>query len=397
MQVGVGGRGNKKLLSKITELSFVGFVMSIALAFMDTVWSIYIDSFVHNTVIVGFVTAFLALLSVLSFFLFIPLVEKTNKPKLFSFSILLVALTYLVFAIDKRFFIFIVFASILVVLGTLRATSFGIMVRDKSAKNRFSRNEGFLFTLANIAWILGPLAAGYLSSRYGVSMVFILAAVFMVIAFLLFKTFRIKDSNVKHKTDTDLIKNFFTFFKSRERRIAYFLGGGVHLWWAFIYVFMPLFIIRNGLNDVWVGYFLFAVAFPLVLFEYKFSKIVEKRGFKKMFKIGFLIVTILAFLCFFVGNVYIVLGLIALASVGMAMLEPTTDAYFFDILEGKEALRFYGPYNTTVDINNVIGRSLSAVVLIFFPFKFLFLFFALLMFLMFLLSSKTKKIIEDDL
>jgi len=254
-----------------------------------------------------------------------------------------------------------------------------------------------LFTLANIAWILGPLAAGYLSSRYGVSMVFILAAVFMVIAFLLFKTFRIKDSNVKHKTDTDLIKNFFTFFKSRERRIAYFLGGGVHLWWAFIYVFMPLFIIRNGLNDVWVGYFLFAVAFPLVLFEYKFSKIVEKRGFKKMFKIGFLIVTILAFLCFFVGNVYIVLGLIALASVGMAMLEPTTDAYFFDILEGKEALRFYGPYNTTVDINNVIGRSLSAVVLIFFPFKFLFLFFALLMFLMFLLSSKTKKIIEDDL
>ena len=172
------------------------------------------------------------------------------------------------------------------------------------------------------------------------------------------------------------------------------MGGGVNFWWSLIYLFVPLYIIRSGLHVKWVGYFLFAVAIPLILFQYKFSKMAGKIGFKKLFKIGFFIPFFFALLCFFVGNIYFVLLFLVLASLGLAILEPTTEAYFFDILKGKQSLRFYGPYNTSIDVNHFVGRIISAVLLLFLPFKFVFLFFSVAMFFFFLVSFKTRAIIE---
>jgi len=41
------------------------------------------------------------------------------------------------------------------------------------------------------------------------------------------------------------------------------------------------------------------------------------------------------------------MALLVLASIGIPMLEPTSEAYFFDILKGDEEYRFYAPYNAT--------------------------------------------------
>ena len=97
--------------------------------------------------------------------------------------------------------------------------------------------------------------------------------------------------------------------------------------------------------------------------------------------------------CFFVSNIYVILSLLVLASFGMAMVEPTTEAYFFKILKKKsEENRFYGPYNTTIDVNSFIGRLTGAAVLLILPFNYLFILYALFMFLMFILSSMVKDV-----
>jgi len=172
------------------------------------------------------------------------------------------------------------------------------------------------------------------------------------------------------------------------------LGGGVNLWWVLIYLFIPLMIIRSHLSELWVGYFLFGIAVPLILFEYVFAKWAGKHGFKKMFKVGYLIVSVMAFSCFFVSNIYIILSLLILASIGMAMLESTTESYFLDILNKRDKCRFYGPYNTAINSGQLIGKIFGSVLLIFLPFKFLFLLFGGFMFLLFLTSFKVKDIIE---
>ncbi|MCK5625068.1 MFS transporter [Candidatus Pacearchaeota archaeon] len=391
------GQKQKGDLTKITKLAIVGFIASLAFAYINTIWAVYMDSFVNSIVLVGFISAFLTLISFLSYFFFIPIIEKQDKSKIYYWSLLTLALGYILFAINTKFYIFVILASLITIITTFRVTSFGIIIKDKSSKTQLSKNEGVIFTFLNLAWVLGPLIAGYIASQFGIRLVFVLSAIFVIIAFLLFRFFKIKDKNIKKKIDKNLIKNLFGFFKDKEKRLAYFIGGGVNLWWVLIYLFVPLFIIRQGLSVSWIGYFLFAVAVPLVLFEYKFSKLVGKKGFKKIFQMGFLIVAVFSFLCFFIGNIYIIMILLTLASIGMAMLEPTTEAYFFDILKKKEELRYYGPYKTKEDVNNFLGKILASSLLIILPFKYIFLLFALFMLIMFFLSSKTKRIIEKNL
>ena len=269
----------------MAKLSIIGLIMALATAFINTIWAIYLDTFVQSVVIVGLLTAFFTFVAFISRFLFIPLVEKVNKSKIYALSILSMAVAYTLFSINTNFYFLIILATFLTMANTLRVTSFGIIVRDRSSEKKLSRNEGLLYTFLNVAWVIGPLIAGYVSERYSISLVFMLAAIFAFLSLFLFKISNIKDSNIKKKADYGIMRNFFAFFKNKNRTLAYILGGGVNLWWSLVFIFIPLFMIRNNLNKIWVGWFLFGTAVPLILFEYFFGKLAGKIGFKKIFKI----------------------------------------------------------------------------------------------------------------
>lgn len=384
------------VLTGITKLGIVWFIVALAAAHINTIWAVYIDSFVNSPSKVGFIACFLMLIGFIADFTLIPLIEKSKKSRLHAASLFLIAVCYLLFAFTSKFHIFLIIAVFSTILASVRLMSFGIIVKDKSKRSKLSENEGFLYSFANLAWIIGPLSAGFIISRTNEKSVFLIASFFIMLALFLFKIYKIKDIHVKKRIDKNIIKNSFDFFKSSKRRLCYFLGGGVNLWWSFIYIFIPLLIIKSGLPESWVAYFLFAVPIPLILFEYKFSKLAEKKGFKRIFKIGFLTVSLIALACFFASNIYIILGLLVLASIGMAMLEPTTEAHFFDICNKEEEQRFYGPYNTTINLHQSFGYGISALVLLFLPFKYLFLIFSFLMLIMFFLSFKIKDVIEKN-
>lgn len=378
------------------RLAVIRLVSAIAAAMVATVWALYLDSFFDSIVKVGFFSAALTLFSFLGYFLFVPLVERKDKGKIFSFSLIIFGVTYFLFALSPKFYFFVILAFIATIIDTLQVMSFGIMVRDKSSKKLLSQNEGLIYVFANVAWLIGPLIAGMIASRYNISIIFFLGGIFMLIAFFLFRFTRIKDSTQVSKVHLNPFKTFFEFFKNRDRVFAYILSGGVNLWFSLIYVFMPLYIIRNGLSELWIGYFLAAAVAPLILFEFYFSKLAGKIGFKKTFKIGFLIVSLLTVLCFFVTNIFIILILLVLANIGIAMIEPTTEAYFFDVVNRKDTLRFYGPYNTTIDVNKFVVKIAASLLLIFLPFKFIFLLFGGFMFVFFLVCFKMRDVIESE-
>ena len=390
-------RSGHLCMTKMSKFALNNSIASLAFAMIGAIWAVYMDSFVHSAVIVGIVGAFFSLISIISYFLFIPLVEKKDKGTLYFYSILVVLLTYILFAINRKFYIFVIVASVFVVAMALRMMAFGLLVKDNSCKRQLSRNEWIIYTVANLAYVIGPLIAAFIAGRFGMNSVFTIGAVFLLISAVLFKLSGIQDGNVTKKVHDGLIKNFFDFFRSKERRLAYYIRGGITFWWALIYLFVPIYIMRHGLGIKWVGYFLFSVAVPLVLCEYYFSKVASRNGFRRIFSQGYLLVTVLVFACFFVSNIYMVLSLLTLASFGMAMLEPTTEAYFFDILKKKECLRYYGPYKTVQDVGNLLGKLFSAFLLIFLAFEYLFLMFGFFMLWMFFLSLRTKKVIENNM
>jgi len=98
------------------------------------------------------------------------------------------------------------------------------------------------------------------------------------------------------------------------------------------------------------------------------------------------------FVSFYFTSIYYILISLSLASFGMAMLEPTTESYFLNIVKRNEAARFFGPYNTNANVLSFIGKIIASSLLLIFPFKSLFLLFGAFMFFFFLISLKTKEI-----
>ncbi|MEK6844510.1 MAG: MFS transporter [Nanoarchaeota archaeon] len=380
----------------INKIAYVNLFIALSTASITTIWALYINSFVGSTVATGFVSGFLTLISFISFFAIIPLIEKSNKNKLVAISLSILIIFYIILSINKSFYIFLLIAVILTITQTIRLTTIGIIVKNKSQKGQLIQNEGLIYTFLNLGWVIGPLIGGYVAARFRLNSVFLIGAIFITIALLIFKSEKIKDGKIKKKTDNNIIKNFKDFFRNKERIVAYFINGGSLSWWILIYLFVPIHIVNSGLGAKFVGYFLFAVALPLILTEYKLAKLTSKYGFKKMFRIGISITIVFTIIAFFLTNIYLILLSLIFAAFGMAILEPTAESYFLEILKENEISRFYGPFYTTHDLNQFVIKIISSLILLTLPFKFLFLFFSLMLFIMLILTMKMKEVTETD-
>jgi len=383
--------GNLRVLSIVRFMSAMGF------AFISTIWAIYVDSFFHNISYVGFLSGILTLVAFISYFLFIPLIEKEDKAMLYKIALMGAILGYVLLFFIENLYLFIFIAAIIAILGTLRVTSFGIMLKDNSKKGSVSKNVGLMYVFANIAWFLGPVIAGLIVSGIGIRSIFLFASGFLIFSLIIFDRSKIIDVNKKKSIDKNPLKNFIGFFKSKDRTIAYIISGGVDFWLTIVYLFMPLLIIRSGLEVTWVGYFLGASVIPLITLEFMFSKMAAKVGFKRIFQIGFFIIGTITILGFFIQDIYALMGIIILANVGVAMVEPTTESYFFNILKKKEALQFYGPYNTTSTVGKFLSKIIPSAFLLIFPFKSLFLIFGGVTLGIFFLCFKIRDVIEEDI
>jgi len=381
-------------LTQIDKLSIISLISSISIALISTIWAIYLESFLHNASYVGFLTTLFTVVAGISCIIMVPIIEKNSKTRIFMISLLLYGISYWLFSFLSNIYAIILLGLLIAVISTLKVTSFGIILRDKSGDKSVSKNISLIYTFLNISWLIGPLIAGFVSQEYGIGKVFIIAAIFMFISFILFASFRVVDNRTEKKIDTNILKLLKDFLKTKDRLLIYVLSGAVNFWWALIYIYIPIYIIESGLKSSVVGYFLFAVVIPLILFEYYFGKLTAKVGFKKIFLTGYILLSIFALSCFFISNIYVILLLLVCASIGAAMVEPTTEAYFFDIITKDQRDKYYGPYNTAIDVGNSLATFFGAIILLFLPFKFIFIFFAVSMFIFAMLSLKIKNVIE---
>lgn len=378
----------------IQKLSTHFLFSSIGISIATTIWALYLDSFLSNPSHVGFLSSFFTAVGFFSFLFLIPIIEKNSKTKLLCISLIVLTLSYFVFSFYSNLYFLIILGIVISIFGSLRGNVFGIILRDKSKKQSISKNVGFAYVFLNIGWLIAPIFAGYVLQEKGFSFTFLIAAICIFISVLLLRAFNLKDNRVSKRIDKNIFKVSLEFFKNKDRVLAYTLGGAVNFWWALVYIYVPLRIVETGYSDFLVGIFLAAVIIPLVALEYPFGKLAGKKGFKKIFFLGFLISAFFCLLCFFFSNIYIILLLLVLASIGIAMLESTTEAYFFDIINTSQEDKYYGPYSTAVDTGYFLGSISGAIILVFLSFNFIFILFAIFMLITAFLALKIREVLE---
>ncbi len=379
---------------RIKKLGLVISLSTFAFSIVSSVWAVYLKTFLNNDAYVGLMSSFLILVALASYFLIIPIIERSDKFKLTVLTLFIISISYLIYYFVENLFLLIIVSTFMTVFITVFISAKGILIKDNSSRKKLSKNEGLVYTLYNTAFIIGPLIGSLIIFYFGIRYVFIFIPFILLLSVSFLKSLRVKHGEVKKKLDSNVFKNFLDFFKSRDRVYAYLLGSGVNFWWSLVYIYFPLLIVKE-LSNEWIGIFLAVIPIPLVLFEYKFGIIAGKKGYKKIFFIGFLIPALLAFFCFVFFNLWFIVSALIIASIGLAMTESTTESYFFDISKGKEDQRFYSPYNTAIDFGSLLGHAIPAVILIFFDFKYIFLVYSFGMMILALLSLTMKDIIES--
>jgi MFS family permease len=392
--------GEKRFYSQedkapIRSIGFILFVLGIALALVTTVWSLYIRGFLTNDAHVGLVNSFLLFISFLAYFFIIPLIEKSDKYKLVIKMLVLIAIGYFLYFFVNSIYLFLLIAVMMAVIGPIRISATGLLIRHNSSRANLSKNEGFIFSLFNLSFLIGPLLGGFLLAFTGIRSLFLVAAVMFIASIFVLKYSKIDHGGIKKRVDKKVFKNFAAFFKKKERTMAYFLGMGVPFWWSMIYIFLPLHIVKE-LSTSWVGIFLALVTVPLISLEYFFGKKAGKKGYKKLFFIGFLIPAAISLISFFFySNIYFIMSAIILASFGLAMVESNSESYFFDILKGKQDQRFFSIYNTSAVSGSILGQLIFSLVLLALPFRYVFLVYFVAMLAFAILSLSVKKVIEE--
>ena len=140
-----------------------------------------------------------------------------------------------------------------------------------------------------------------------------------------------------------------------------------------------------------MGFFLALVTVPLVILEYEAGYFSEKYGFKPFLVAGFFIMGLAALVSFFVSNIYLIMAVLVVASIGMACVEPLLDSFFFKKVKSKDEEKYYPIFSTSCDVGSFTGKFLIAGVLIILPTNFAYLTIALLMFFIALISLKIKE------
>jgi len=384
-----------KISIQIEKLGLITLISALAIALVSTIWSVYAESIIKDASEVGLINTLFGIIGVIGFIIFIPFIEKNSKTRILGITLITYSLSYFLFLKFSSEIAIIILGAIIYLSGSLRINTLGIILRDKSKSKSVSRNTGFMYTMLNLSWLIAPIIAGFLSQKFGFKAVFLISGILMILAYILFKLSKIEDNRTTKKIDKNPLKISKDFFSNKKFIINYIISGGISFWWAFIYIFIPIYIIESGKTNLTLGYFLAGVVVPLILLELYFAKIAAKSGFKKMFFIGYLILTISAIVCFLINNLYARLGLLIIGSIGIAMIESTSEAYFFDITSQKERDKFYGVYNTTIYINYAISAGIISILIKFLQFKYSFLVISLFMLFFTLISLKAKNIIES--
>ncbi len=376
------------------RLGIVSLFVGLAGACVDTVWSAYLDSFFHSIAIVGLVTGVLSLFAVVFYFFCAPLVERYLEAKLWPLAALIVLFAYIGIGNVTGPSSFLVGATVLALASVLMYETFGIIVRDSGRRGDIGKIEGALYALNNIGWVVGPLIGGFVAARLGFSPVFFGAAVAMAIALALFVAIRVRPIN--HHTLDDgtvmgCVRNMREFFSHPELRKVYLVSGGMKLYWAIVYVYVPLLILRSGIPIYWIGIFLFSVALPLIVLEYPVGAYADRTSFRPLFLVAYAFLALAGLAAFFAGSIYTVMLVFFIASIGAACLEGTRESYFFKITLLRDEQRFYGPYMTHGDVFSTVGKLMAAAVAALFAPKYIFLLLFAQMLAFMWVSSRLKE------
>ncbi len=296
----------------------------------------------------GFIVGVIAMSYSLFQFLFAPfwgnLSDRIGRRPVLLASILLIAISYLIFAHSTTIAILLV-SRIMAGIGAANISAAQAYISDISAPKDRVKNFGIIGAAFGLGFILGPLIGGIVKDSLGVPWVGYTAAIFSILNFIL-GFILLKESLTKLQTDKPLFTNPLRSMQSDWRRLP--MRRVLTLNFIFLLAFSMMQITATllwfehfELSAKHIGYvFAYIGLMATVIQGTLLGKLNARFGEKKLLVMGTIFTGIgLLALPYVPIDLFIPLELLAITclSIGSAFLNPTLSSVTSQLsLEGSQ-------------------------------------------------------------
>src|SRR3989344_3541139 len=365
----------KNPLRNVYSASFF-FATSIALA-------AYINSSFLGQIIgerrVGLIYTFGALLTFVGLTAIPRLVKKLGNTRALLSILIVNLLTLVVFASGIFGKLNIPFFLAYVVTNSLVIFCFDIFIEHFSNRNIEGRARGTYLSIINLAWVLMPALAGILVASAGYARAYLIAAVAVTLCGLVVITRLRGYSDVNYnRTSWRQAWNYVKEHHDILRVVV--INFLLQFFYAWMVIYTPIYLHQHiGLSWPTIGIIFTVMLTPFVFLPYTLGKLSDKIGEKKFLITGLICMAMATALLFFIKTPTILIWIATLFTtrLGAATVEVMTDVYFFKHIRDSDpsVISFY---RDMYPLAYFIAPLLASVLLIFLPFKALFLILGLI-------------------
>ncbi|HOW60132.1 MAG TPA: MFS transporter [Candidatus Moranbacteria bacterium] len=358
---------------KLKLLGFISFLFGFSQAVLVYVIADYFrESFGSSNVsIFYFISYAVALVGVLNMHKIIKQFGKATTMFIFLFF-QVCSVTFLIFTQPSLLGVFLLMSFI--VSSYLAWVVLDIMIESYSEDKKSGRIRGIHLTILNAGFLVGPLISTQILEKFGFNGLFFLS---MIISMFMFMVALLGLRNINQRFSQDLtIRDLFKkIFVNSDVMKIYSISLALEFFFALMVVYTSLHLLELGMSWSKIGVIFTIMLLPFVFFGYLVGFLADKNfGEKEMIILGLVIIMFSSGSIFFISSTSVwVWGIILfITRIGATIIETLRDSYFYKKIDGRD-VDIISFFRTTPSVAYILATAISAIILIFFPLKSVFL------------------------
>lgn len=372
---------NEKLeIGKVNVLSIISLAVGLTESFFLYIMSTYLkESFGSGNVGVFYLISYAVVLVLL--LNLHKIIKKIGKSDFLYIALFfeIVAIGVLLFVSPGPLGIAAVIAYIIFL--NMKWVSLDMILESYSSDNMSGRIRGKFLTAINLGILLGPFFSTVILEKYGYYGIFLILFIFNAAIFLLEVTM-IGRVNHRFEGQIGVRRILRRVFKRIDIIRIFYVAFILDFFYALMVIYTPIYLISLGFGWEEIGIMFTVMLLPFVFIQYPVGVLADKKLGEKEMLIGAIILMGSATLAmYFIVSVEIFVWalLLFLSRVGAAMIEVLRDSYFYKRIDAHD-IDLINVFRTASSVAYISSAILSAVLLLVFSLKAIFILVAIVVF-----------------
>ena len=341
--------------SKLKNIFFVGFLLSLHLALTAYVNSSFLSLFLSEKS-VGLLYTFGSIATIIAL-LFIPkILRRVGGYKFILWSAGLCATSLLLLSSFENILVIIPVFIFYLTLNSIIVFLLDELLEIFSKNSKVGKTRGVYLAVMSMAWVIAPSVSGATLNKFPFFVLYLMSFGIMVV-FFIFAFFSLKNLPDPKYDRAPVWGSLKRFFANRNLARSYKINFILQFFFAVMVIYTPIYLNAHLLFS-WseIGTIFTIMLTPFVFMPFPVGRYSDKIGERKMLIAGFTVASLATLSLFFITKheVWVWALLLFTTRLGASTIEIMSDVYFFKHIS-PESDEFIGIYRNTSPVAYILA------------------------------------------